>query len=156
MAFYHYYWARKFPPGPGDPALDKLNKNDRGAALMLIAALINGFFTLRVGLYQALDMMALAQPDVFAGAQSVLIIVSAAILFIISLKKHHKELRNVAVVVTVIGGCKVFLLDMMQIKGMPLMISVFCFGLVAALASFVLGRWNKGAEDPHPQREESS
>jgi hypothetical protein len=156
MAFYHYYWSRKFPPEPGDPTLDRLNKNDRGAALMLIAALINGFFTLRVGLYQALDMASLAQPNVFAGAQSVLIIVSAAVLFIISLKKHHKELRNVAVVVTVIGGCKVFLLDMMQIRGMPLMISVFSFGLVAALASFVLGRWNKGAEDLHQERAKDS
>jgi hypothetical protein len=35
---------------------------------------------------------------------------------------------------------------MVQQKGMPLMISVFTFGLVAALASFVLGRWKKSVD----------
>lgn len=143
MAFYHYYWSRKVPFESDNPFLVRINKNDRGAALMLIAALFNGFFTLRVGLYQTLDMMAMARPHTFAGAQSVLIIVSAAVLFIVSLKKRNKELRNVAVIVTVIGGCKVFLFDMMQIKGLPLVISVFSFGLVAALASYILGRWGK-------------
>jgi len=34
-------------------------------------------------------------------------------------------------------------MDMVSIKGMPLMAGVFTFGLVAAFASFVLGRWNK-------------
>lgn len=141
MAFYHYYWARKYPPAMGDPILDQINKNDRGAALMLLAALVSGFFSLRVGLYQALDLFSLARPDIYAGAQSVLIIVSAGVLFVVSLIKRNKELRNVAALVTVIGGGKVFLLDMVQIKGMPLMISVLSFGLIAALASFVLRRW---------------
>ena len=57
--------------------------------------------------------------------------------------RRNKELRNVAVVITVIGAAKVFLMDMVQLKGMPLMISVFSFGLLAALASLVLGRWNR-------------
>jgi FlaG/FlaF family flagellin (archaellin) len=34
-------------------------------------------------------------------------------------------------------------MDMVNLKGMPLTISVFTFGLAAAFASFVLGRWNK-------------
>jgi uncharacterized membrane protein YjjB (DUF3815 family) len=76
----------------------------------------------------------------------VLINVTAAVLLWLSLMRRNKELRNVAVVVTVIGAGKVFLMDMVQLKGMPLMISVFTFGLVAALASIVLGRWNKTPE----------
>jgi hypothetical protein len=60
-----------------------------------------------------------------------------------SLYKRNKELRNVAIVITVIGAAKVFLLDLVQLKGVPLLFSVFSFGLVAALASFVLGRWSK-------------
>jgi len=85
----------------------------------------------------------MATHSAFGGAQSILINVTAAVLLWLSLMRHNKELRNVAVVITVIGAGKVFLMDMVQLKGMPLMISVFTFGLVAALASFVLGRWNK-------------
>ena len=146
IAFYHYFWARRHPPVHGATIVDQLNKNDRGASLLLVAALFSGFFTMRVGLYQILDSLHSATHSAFGGAQSVLINVTAAVLLLLSLVRHNKELRNVAVMVTVIGGGKVFLMDMMQLKGMPLMISVFTFGLVAALASFVLGRWKKRAD----------
>ena len=143
IAFYHYSWAMQHPAPTGDPLYDLLNKNDRGASILLIAALFSTFFTLRVGLYQVLDLLHSATPRIFAGSQSVLINASAAALFLISLNKHNKELRNVAIVITAIGAAKVFLLDMVQLKGIPLLFSVFSFGLVAALASFVLGRWGK-------------
>ena len=143
IAFCHYFWARRHPPVHGATIMDQLNKNDRGASLLLVAALFSGFFTMRVGLYQILDFLHSATHSAFGGAQSVLINVTAAVLLLLSLMRRNKELRNVAVMVTVIGGGKVFLMDMMQLKGMPLMISVFTFGLVAALASFVLGRWKK-------------
>jgi len=146
IAFYHYFWARCHPPAAGTGVMDKLNKNDRGAGVLLIAALFSGFFTMRVGLYQVLDFLHSATHTAFGGAQSVLINVTAAVLLWLSLMRHNKELRNVAVVITVIGAGKVFLMDMVQLNGMSLMISVFTFGLLAALASFVLGRWNKSSE----------
>ena len=126
--------------------MDKLNKNDRGASVLLIAALFSGFFTMRVGLYQTLDFLHTATHSAFGGAQSVLINVTAGVLLWLSLIRRNKELRNVAVVITVIGAGKVFLMVMVQLKGMSLMISVFTFGLLAALASLVLGRWNKSTE----------
>ncbi|MBW2476379.1 MAG: DUF2339 domain-containing protein [Deltaproteobacteria bacterium] len=144
IAFFHYYWSRKNTIAiSADSFLARLNKKDRGASLLLIAALFSGFFTLRVGLYQSLDFLHIATHQAFRGAQSVLINACAASLFAISLSRRDKELRNVAVVITVIGAAKVFLLDMVQIKGMPLMASIFSFGLMAAFASVVLGRWNK-------------
>jgi len=146
IAFCHYFWARRHPLVSGNTTIDKLNKNDRGASVLLIAALFSGFFTMRVGLYQTLDYMHSATHSAFGGSQSVLINVTAAVLLWLSLIRRNKELRNVAIVVTVIGAAKVFLMDMVQLKGMSLMISVFTFGLLAALASFVLGRWNKKPE----------
>ncbi|RLB65462.1 MAG: hypothetical protein DRH08_07965 [Deltaproteobacteria bacterium] len=146
IAFLHYFWARRHPPVGGDTIMDKLNKNDRGASVLLIASLISGFFTMRVGLYQVLDFLHVATQSAFGGAQSVLINVTAAVLLWLSLMRRNKELRNVAVVITVVGAGKVFMMDMVQLNGMPLMISVFTFGLVAALASFVLGRWNKSSD----------
>ncbi|MCK4506902.1 MAG: hypothetical protein KAU27_00065, partial [Desulfuromonadales bacterium] len=147
IAFCHYFWARRHPLAAGTTIMDKLNKNDRGASVLLIAALFSGFFTMRVGLYQTLDFLHSATHSAFGGAQSVLINVTAAVLLWLSLMRRNKELRNVAIMITVIGAGKVFLMDMVQLKGMSLMISVFTFGLVAALASFVLGRWNKKAEE---------
>ena len=146
IAFYHYSWARQHPATTGGPVFDLINKNDRGASLLLIVALFSAFFTLRVGLYQVLDLLHSATPRIFAGSQSVLINASAAGLFLFSFYKHNKELRNVAIVITVIGAAKVFLLDMVQLKGIPLLFSVFSFGLVAALASFILGRWGKATK----------
>ncbi len=146
IAFAHYFWSQRNPAGTGDSVLYQLNKNDRGAGVLLIAALFSGFFTMRVGLYQTLDFLHAATRSNFDGAQSVLINVTALVVLWLSLLRRNKELRNVAIVLTVIGAGKVFLLDMVSLKGMPLMVSVFTFGLVAAFASFVLGRWNKGQD----------
>ena len=153
IAFVHYFWSRRNPPPAGATLLHTLNKNDRGAGMLLIAALFGGFFTMRVGLYQALDFLHAATRSNFDGAQSVLINVTAIAVLWLSLLRHNKELRNVAVVLIIIGAGKVFLMDMVNLKGMPLMVSVFTFGLVAAFASFVLGRWNKSpAEEKAPDR----
>jgi hypothetical protein len=35
--------------------------------------------------------------------------------------------------------------DLFSLKGMALLISIFSFGMVAAIASYVLGRWGKAA-----------
>lgn len=150
IAFSHYFWARRHPQASSETMMGKLNKNDRGAGVLLIAALFSGFFTMRVGLYQTLDFLHSATHSAFGGAQSVLINVTAAVLLLLSLMRRNRELRNVAIIVLLIGAGKVFLLDMMQLKGMSLMISVFTFGLVAALASFVLGRWNRKQEMTPP------
>jgi uncharacterized membrane protein len=153
IAFVHYFWSRRNPPGSGETLLHKLNKNDRGAGMLLIAALVSGFFTMRVGLYQTLDFLHAATRSNFDGSQSVLINVTAIVVLWLSLLRHNKELRNVAVLLIVIGAGKVFLVDMVNLKGMPLMVSVFTFGLVAAFASFVLGRWNKSpTEEKVPEK----
>ncbi len=145
IAFVHYFWSRRNPVAAGETLLHKLNKHDRGASVLLVAALFSGFFTMRVGLYQALDFLHAATRSNFDGAQSVLINVTAIVVLWLSLLRHNKELRNVAVLLIVIGAGKVFLMDMVSLKGMPLMAGVFTFGLVAAFASFVLGRWNKSS-----------
>jgi hypothetical protein len=44
--------------------------------------------------------------------------------------------------VTAVAAAKV-ILDLVSLKGLPLLISVFSFGVAAAVASVVLGRWGK-------------
>jgi hypothetical protein len=141
---YHYYWSRRYPPPPGGPLTDRFNRNDRWAALLLVAALLGGYFTLRMGLYQGLHAVHLATPRAFGSGQSLLVNLTAAALLIISLRQRSTELRNVGILITVVAAGKVFF-DLFSLKGMALLISIFTFGIAAAIASYVLGRWGKVA-----------
>jgi len=149
----HYLWSRRTPTPTGGAWTDRFNQGDRWAALLLIAALLSGFFTLRMGLYQGLAALHLATPQAFGSGQSLLINLAAAALLLVSLRQRNKELRNVGVLITVVAAGKVFL-DLVSLKGVTLLISIFSFGVVAAIASVVLGRWGKaaaretGAEQP--------
>jgi hypothetical protein len=142
IATYHYYWSRRNPPPLGGPLTDRFNRDDRWAALLLVAALLGGFFTLRMGLYQSLHSFHLATPRAFGGGQSLLVNLAAAALLIIGLRQRSTELRNVGILITMVAAGKVFF-DLFSLKGMSLLISIFSFGMVAAIASYVLGRWGK-------------
>jgi hypothetical protein len=52
----------------------------------------------------------------------------------------------VAILVTLIGAIKVFLYDLIGIHGLPLVFSVFSFGMAAAVESLALGKWQKQPE----------
>lgn len=139
---YHYIWAQRTPSPAGGPWTDSFNRNDRWAALLLVAALFGGFFTLRMGLYQSLAALHLATPRAFGAGQSLLINLAAGVLLVVSLRQRSKELRNVGILVTIVAAGKVFL-DVVGLKGLSLLVSIFSFGVVAAIASVVLGRWGK-------------
>jgi hypothetical protein len=139
---YHYAWSRRTPPPPGGSWTDQFNQQDRWAGVILIAVLLSGFFTLRMGLYQGLVSMHLATPQAFGSGQSLIINLAAIALLLLSLRHRDQELRNVGVLVTVVAAGKVFL-DVLALKGITLLISIFSFGVAAAIASVVLGRWGK-------------
>ena len=83
---------------------------------------------------------------------SVIINVSAALLMLFALAHRKKEVRNVAVLVTVIGAVKVFLYDLIGgMHGLPLVVSVFSFGMTTALESFGLSRWHHLAPETLPK-----
>jgi len=150
IALYHYQWCRRFPPPAGSSFLAQLDRHDRSAVLLLLAALASGFFMLRSFVYQVLVVLpkdAVNTVSAFRCSQSVLINCAAAGLMLFALRRHNKEIRNVAILVTCIGAFRVFLYDMMGTRGMPLVLSVFTFGLVAALESIALGRWSRTATD---------
>jgi hypothetical protein len=150
---YHYLWSRRTPPPPGGAWTDRFNRKDRWAAMVLVATLLSGFFTLRMGLYQALSALQMATPKAFDSGQSLLISLTAAVLLVVSLRQRSKELRNVGVLVTVVAAAKV-VLDVLSLKGVSLLISIFSFGVAAAVASFVLGRWGKAAAAAAPAEEQ--
>jgi hypothetical protein len=83
--------------------------------------------------------------NAFSGAQSLLINSAAITLLFVAYRVRNREVRNVAILVTLVGAAKVFLYDLVGVEGLARVFSVFSFGLVAAIASWVLGRWQKSS-----------
>lgn len=146
VALWHYLWARGNSPPAESVLFRRFDKKDRSVALILVASLIGGFFTLRVGMYQLLTQIVTAEmfDAAFASGQSVLINVSAALLMVYAYLRRDKQVRNVAILVTVFGAVKVFGVDLLGIRGIPIVASLLSFGVTALVESFALSRWQKG------------
>jgi hypothetical protein len=148
IIIYQYQWCRWWPPAPGSSFFARLDQNDRSAVLLLIAGLVSGFFAMRIAMFQAIAMLpAEMHRDAFRCSQSVLINCAAVALILLAYQSKNKEIRNVAILVTVVGGIKVFLHDLTGTHGVPLVLSVFSFGMAAAVESIALGKWQKPPAD---------
>ena len=145
MGFVQYRWCRSRRPPEESAFFLRIDKDDLGAVTILLASLTSAFFMLRVIVHDILDG-ALAPSDVnnvLHSSQSVIINLSAIVLMSIAQAYHNRELRNTAILVTVIGAVNVFLYDLLRSHGMPLVISVLSFGLATAVESVILGRWQR-------------
>jgi hypothetical protein len=153
VILYQHRWCRQWPPLAPSKFFDKYDKKDRSAGLLLLTGLSCGFFMLRIVFFQTLQAIAGTIPnDAFRCGQSVLINLAAIVLILLAYKRQNKEWRNVAVFITVIGGTKVFLFDLLGTHGLPLVISVFSFGMALAIESVALGKWMK-TSDAHLEAE---
>jgi hypothetical protein len=144
ITLYQYQWCRRFAP-PSPSAFSRFDRCDRSAVLLLVAALLNGFFTVKIVLLQALTLYLPANEvaNALRCGESVVINASAAAIMTFAFLRSNKELRNVAIVVTVIGAVNVLIYDLLGSHGVPLVASVFTFGVAAAVESLALGRWQK-------------
>jgi hypothetical protein len=148
VILYQYQWCRRYPPPAASVFFNRFDNNDRSAVLLLLAALVCGFYMMRIGIYQVVQMLpGETHRDAFRCAQSVLINGSAVGLVLFAYLRRNREIRNVAILVTIIGGIKVFLYDLLGAHGLPLVFSVFSFGLAAAIESVALGKWLKKPDD---------
>jgi hypothetical protein len=138
---WHYRCARIHLPPERSSFFSRIDPDDCSAILLLLASLAGGFFTLRVLIFIALDTLAIADPGAFICYQSVLVNLSAIGLMLAAFLRQSKELRSVAILLILIGGGKVLFGDMISTRGLPLVVSVFSFGLAAASQSLLLGRW---------------
>lgn len=150
IAFLHYRWSRSLLPAEGEVGG---RTSDPGAAFVLVVALVSAFYTLRVGVYQLLRFLPVDLPHSFRAAETVLITAGAVALMLLALARRNRELRNAAILVTVIGALKVFMVDLLVTRGMPLLVSLASFGIAAALQSLALGRWSRVSAR---ERDESS
>lgn len=144
VILYQYQWCRWCPPSSGYSFFDRFDPHDRTAFFLLLSGLLSGYLMMRCVIYQTLLIISGSMvPDVFRCAQSVLINTAAVVLIVLSYLRQDRELRNVAILVTIIGGIKVFAYDLLGTHGLPLVFSVFSFGMAVAVESVALGKWPK-------------
>ena len=149
---FHYQWCRQWKPPLESIFYSRFDREDRTGVLLLLAALASGFYMLRTSIHQTLVLFMSGDiTTAFSSAQSVIINSSAAVLMLLAYARNNREVRNVAILVTIIGAIKVFLYDLFGIHGVPLVISVFSFGLAAALESIALGRWQRSSSEKTPE-----
>lgn len=143
MGLMQYRWCRNRMPPEESAFFSKIDKGDFSAVTILLAALLSAFFMLRVIVYRILVMILVPADlnNAFHCSQSVIINLSAIVLMFFALTHRSKELRNAAILVTVIGAVNVFLYDLILGHGIPLVVSVLSFGLATAVESVILGRW---------------
>ncbi len=145
VALLHYRWCRRQPPPEDSVVFSRFDTKDLGAVSLLMASLTGWFFFLRTGVYAALTAGS-AGADIgnaFSGAQTLLLNAAAMGCLVLSFTRRNSEIRNVAILLTLVGGAKVFFHDLVAVEGVARVLSVFSFGVVAAVASWVLGRWQR-------------
>lgn len=145
-ALLHYRYCRRKAPAADSIIFSRFDSGDYSGATLLLASLVGWFFLLRVIVYGILQRTA-AGADVanaFSGAQSLVINGAAIVFYFLAHRRGNRELRSIALLVTLVGAAKVFFLDLVTLEGLARVFSVFSFGIVAAVASWVLGRWKGG------------
>jgi hypothetical protein len=142
-AFGHYRWCRRHAPAQGSLVFRFLGSGDRCSLALLTSSLAGGFFLLRTLAFLLIGAGAQQSRDVYLSAQSLIINVAGVLLFALAARGRSRELRTLAILVTLVGAAKVFLYDLIVIHGVSRLASVFSFGLLAAVASLVLGRWQR-------------
>lgn len=142
VSLFHYRWARAHrPPTTHSAFFSWFDRNDLTAVCLLISGLVSGFLLFRLSLQQVLLAGGIELDGIFTGGQTVLINIGAIVLMLTAVRRKSIEILLVGVAVALLGGGKVFLYDIFKIKGVPLVLGVFTFGLVAAVGSVVSGRW---------------
>lgn len=131
----------------------RFDEQDRSAISVLLSGLVGGYvFAMLIAHETLITVFAPTGIHAYATIQTVTINLAAATLMYVALAWRNSELRNVAILVMVIGGGKAFLIDLLTTNGLGLVISIFAFGVVVSYVSFALSRWQKFAENrelPH-------
>ncbi|HEX5050730.1 MAG TPA: hypothetical protein VFZ65_03060, partial [Planctomycetota bacterium] len=145
IAAVHYRWTRATAPREAS-WYARLSPTDRPGALLLWACIAATFGCLRVAAHPALASMPIDVDNAFSGAESVLLNAIAITLLVLAHRNRSRPALTAAVLVATIGGIKVFASDFFSLHGVPLVLGVFSFGMTAAVASVILGRWQRAVQ----------
>ena len=142
VAFAHYKLLRKSTPPGGSAYFTRFDTRDISGVVPLLVSVGAGFLLLRAVLFALLP----GALGAFQAGETIIINTGALVLFLAARFRRNVEVKWVAVLVTVMGGGKVFLYDLFRVKGVPVVLSVLSFVVAAAIGSWVLGKW-QGQEE---------
>jgi hypothetical protein len=138
-----YRWCRLHPPDTYDSAFFTVfDRGDYSAVILLGLGLFQGFAACRFLLYALLPDTVAQTASAFACMQSVIINLGIVLLLVVGLRKRAVEIVTVGGGVVLVAAIKVFI-DLFQATGLPLVLSVFSFGVVAATSSLVMRKWQR-------------
>nr|MBF0220975.1 DUF2339 domain-containing protein [Desulfobulbaceae bacterium] len=141
MTLWLFSWCRTHQPEFKSTFFGLFDKKDYSAVVLLIIGLFEAYVAARflVGRFT----VGLSDPEnAFYCAQSVVLNSGIVILLITGLRLRNKEILVVAGFVVLVAAFKVFLFDLLRTDGVPLVLSVFSFGVVAATSSVVMRKWS--------------
>lgn len=159
-ALVHYRWCRRHVPPARSLLFETYDTEDLSGAVTLLAALTGSFFLLRAIAWWIILPVGPGGPETFQCTQSIFINLAALGLGLYAFRTRNREIRNVAILVIAVGAVK-STSDLLGTKGVPLVLSVFSFGLAAATQSITLSRWQRvppmpAPESPEPDKETAS
>jgi len=159
-ALVHYRWCRRHAPPARSPLFETYDREDLSGAVTLLAALTGSFFLLRAIAWWIIVPAGPGGPETFQCTQSIFINLAALGLGLYAFRTRNREIRNVAILVIAVGAVK-SASDLLGTRGVPLVLSVFSFGLAAATQSITLSRWQRPSPMPtskslEPDREAAS
>jgi hypothetical protein len=139
-----YHWCRRHPPAAGS-VWASLDERDHAAVILLLCGLA-GLYFLGALLLDNFAAAALADPgNTMLCGRSMLLNLGVLALLLVGSRHRLPELLWVAAALAVVACLKVFFLDLFKGSGLPLVLSVLSFGVVAAAGSVIMGRWQKEA-----------
>jgi hypothetical protein len=153
VALVHYRWCRRHVPPTHSPVFETYDTEDLSGAVTLLAALTGSFFLLRAIAWWIILPAGPGGPETFQCTQSIIINLAALGLGLYAFRTRNREIRNVAILVIAVGAVK-SASDLLGTKGVPLVLSVFSFGLAAATQSITLSRWQRPPSIPAPESRE--
>jgi hypothetical protein len=148
---YHYGFVQRGPDASKDRSA-ALPQTIRPVAIaVFFVSVIYAFGAARLTLY---TLLASALDDVwhyFECGQSMLINVGALLLAVLALKWKRNDFMATAVLVAILGALKVLTYDLLRTQGIPLVLSVFVFGVTTTAGSLIWNRWQRSVspEDPN-------
>jgi len=142
MAFLQYVWCRRNKPAVQDSAYFAwLDRRDFGAVILLLSGMTGCFGLLRLGLHLFLTENMVGYGNAFSCGQTIIVNIGAMTLMYIASRRRNLEVLIISMVVTFFAAIRVFIFDLFTAKGLPLVISVFSFGLVALSGYLAMKNW---------------
>lgn len=148
LAAFHYQQSRRHPLVCSAGFFATIDRRDRSAIALLLVAAANGFAVLQLGATLALADRIADFPNLITGLRSLFLNGGSLLLMMLGLRTQNRDLLAVSLTIFIIAAGKVFGYDLFEARGVPLVLSVFSFGVAAALGSLTLRRWQRGHLPP--------